>query len=154
MYGYATPFWCHFHVVFDVRVLYLNLSDRHFKSSRRELANVRIKRLTSFVKRHNEMLIVYIFLMCSPNSSYCELLFDTKTFYILSLWKRLSCGSGHVFFQFRPEPELWKIWVPAGTNRPEPSSGAPLNCVSYCWFAEKMKMVPCKNGVTAYTCKY
>jgi hypothetical protein len=27
MYGYATSFWCHFHVVFDVRVLYLNLSD-------------------------------------------------------------------------------------------------------------------------------
>jgi hypothetical protein len=26
MYGYATPFWRNFHVVFDVRVLYLNLS--------------------------------------------------------------------------------------------------------------------------------
>jgi hypothetical protein len=25
MYGYATPFWRHFHVVFDVRVLDLNL---------------------------------------------------------------------------------------------------------------------------------
>jgi hypothetical protein len=27
MYGYATPFWRHFHVVFDVRVLDLNLSN-------------------------------------------------------------------------------------------------------------------------------
>jgi hypothetical protein len=29
MYGYATPFWRHFHVVFDVRVLDLNLSNIH-----------------------------------------------------------------------------------------------------------------------------
>jgi hypothetical protein len=27
MYGYATPFWRHFHVLFDVRVLDLNLSN-------------------------------------------------------------------------------------------------------------------------------
>jgi hypothetical protein len=27
MYGYATPFWRHFHVVFDVRVLDLSLSN-------------------------------------------------------------------------------------------------------------------------------
>jgi hypothetical protein len=35
---------------------------RHFQSPRRELANVRIKRLT-IVKRHNEVLRVYIFLV-------------------------------------------------------------------------------------------
>jgi hypothetical protein len=27
MYGYAMPFWRHFHDVFDVRVLNLNLSN-------------------------------------------------------------------------------------------------------------------------------
>jgi hypothetical protein len=55
------------------------------------LANVRIKRLTN-VKRHVHFpCVVQI-------SSYCELLFDTKTYDILSLWNQQSSSSGHDFF--------------------------------------------------------
>jgi hypothetical protein len=39
MYGYATPFWRHFHVVFDVRVLGLNLSNIGRASSLRTMPN-------------------------------------------------------------------------------------------------------------------
>ena len=53
----------------------------------------------------------------------CDLfsLFD-----VLSLWKREFQFRPCFFQQFRLEPDLWKIRVPAGTNRPEPRSSAPL----------------------------
>ena len=36
-----------------------------------------------------------------------------------------------IFHRFRPEPEPSKIQVLAGTNRPELSSGAPLDNFKY-----------------------
>jgi hypothetical protein len=46
-------------IIFYGRCMSLMGHRRHFKSSRRELTNVRIKRLTN-VKHHNEVLKVYI----------------------------------------------------------------------------------------------
>jgi hypothetical protein len=49
MYGYATPFWRHFHVVFDVRVLDLNLSNYKGK-----FFNGSLKEILSNSKREND----------------------------------------------------------------------------------------------------
>ena len=113
---------------------------RHFKSSRRKLTNVRIKRLTT-IKRHNEVLTVYsTFSLCSPN------------FFLLWTFVRHQnvCSEQCMKtteFRFRPlvpagtgtlrngVPAMLFLLVPTGTLlgfrlemgfRPEPSSVAPL----------------------------
>jgi hypothetical protein len=93
---------------------------RHFKSSRRELANVRIKRMSNVI--NNE-----VFFLLWTNFSLlwsCELLLDTKTFDILSLWKRQGSGSGHAFFI----SSGWNRNSKKPGSRPELTAGTEFWC--------------------------
>jgi hypothetical protein len=91
---------------------------RHFQSSRRELANVRIKRLTiTLYVRHNKVLILYIFSCVVQNSSYA--IQQINLIFYLSENNKVPVTAIFFFISDPARNKTLKNWVPAGTNQPE-----------------------------------
>jgi hypothetical protein len=106
MYGYATPFWCHFHVVFDVRVLDLNLSiniyyPRHSARAPAILAVI-------FVGTPCNIFVLSIY---SPylNNSNQTMLFMLWMIVRSNVWSRLGSSPSLK----SPRDYVWSLWFEA-----------------------------------------
>jgi hypothetical protein len=120
MYGYATPLWRHFHVVFDVRVLDLNLSITWIETCWKSLFCWKSKLKSSFssfsiftryVKANSvSYLVCIVYIICLKVIYYSKCIGYSRTEILwVAVGHQLDWNSHRWLFNSRPFDEMFYL---------------------------------------------